>query len=382
MVAFTNSNIYLDGKKVVKANLSVVNGKFKMVKSPNAIKLDSKYIIVPGFIEEHMHGANGSDVMDGTIESLHNIASSITRDGVTSFLPTTMTESKDSIIRALINVANKKQEKDEAKILGVHLEGPFIASEFKGAQNPKHILKPSVKDMRDFIKASNNKVRLVTVAIEEAEPEFLRYLKKNHITISAGHSNAKEADFSKYLKLGLINSTTHTYNAMSRLHHRDLGLTGMAMLHDEIYGELILDLHHTSANAARLMLKCKGKDHLIVITDSCEARYKKKGTFKIGATPIMVVDGVAKLMDGVTFAASVLELSKGLKNAKAIFNDLSFEEIIDLVTKNVANNLHLDNVGVIKNGNDADFVIVDKNFNVYQTYVNGKLVYSKKNFKL
>lgn len=381
MISFKNSNVYLNGKKVVKADLSVVNGKFKIAKNNNAIKLDDKYIIVPGFIEEHMHGANGSDVMDATEDSLHNIASSITRDGVTSFLPTTMTESKASVIKALKNIANKKREKDEAKILGVHLEGPFIANEFKGAQNPKHILKPNVKDMSDFIKASHNKVRLITVAIEEANPIFLRYLKKNHITISAGHSNAKEADFTKYLNLGLIDSTTHTYNAMSRLHHRDLGLTGMAMLHDEIYGELILDLHHTSANAARLMLKCKGKEHLIVITDSCEARYKSKGTFKIGATPIMVVDGVAKLMDGVTFAASVLELSKGLKNAKEIF-DLTFEEIVDLVTKNVANNLHLNNIGLIKDGYDADFAIVDKDFNVYQTYVNGELVYSKKNFKL
>ncbi|MCQ2794108.1 MAG: N-acetylglucosamine-6-phosphate deacetylase [Bacilli bacterium] len=379
MIAFKNVNVYLNNHKIIKSDLVVNGDKFTSFKAKKGITLPSKYIIVPGFIEEHIHGANGSDSMYPNAKDLHNLAQSITRSGTTSFCPTTMTMSKDAIKKALNNIAKKKYEPSEAKIIGVHLEGPFIAEEFKGAQDAKYIVKPNVKDMEEFINASNHKIKMITLAVEKASPQFLKFLKQNKIVISVGHSNAKYQEVKDALQYGL-SSTTHTYNAMSKLHHRDVGVTGAALSLNELYSELILDLVHVSKEAAELLFKNKGKDKLVLITDSTEARYKKSGTYHLGTFPIYVKDGRAVLKNG-QLAGSVLEMNVALRNAKKIFN-LSLEDTINLASRNVANNLDLNKVGKIASGYYADFVIIDRDFNVYQTYVNGKLVYTKPKFHL
>ena len=378
MISFKNVNIYKENKAIVKANLTIDKGYFKsFTASKNAKTLNNKYIIVPGFIEEHIHGANASDSMYPNDKDIANIARSLTQDGVTSFLPTTMTCKKGDIIKALKNITNHKRGTNEAKILGIHLEGPFINKAYKGAQDEKFILKPNIKDLHDFLLASKNNIRLITIAPELANEAFLKKLKKHHITVSVGHSNAKAMEVEKFLPY--LDSITHTYNAQSKFHHRDIGVVGEALLQEKLYAELILDFEHVSKNAAKLLLKNKGKEKLILITDSMEARYKKNGTYKLGTFPVYVKNKRAVLKDG-TLAGSILELSKALKNAKSIFN-LKTHELVDLVSKNVKNNLKLDKVGSIKIGNYADFVIIDKDFNVYQTYVNGQCVYTKKGFR-
>lgn len=380
MISFKNSNIYLNNKKIIKSDLLIKGDKFVIGKAnKDSITLDNKYIIVPGFIEEHIHGASKADTMYKDKDSLHIIASSLVKDGTTSFCPTTMTMSKKDIIGALINVKEKKYHEGEAKILGVHLEGPFISKAYKGAQDEKYVIKPNVKLINEFIKASGNKIKIITLAPEETDIEFIKYLIKNNIVVSMGHSNAKAIDVDKAIKAG-ASCTTHTYNAMSKLHHRDIGLVGEALLHNDIYSELILDLQHVSKEASQLLLKNKGKDHLILITDSMEARNMPDGIYNLGTFPVYKKGLTARLKDG-TLAGSILKMNDALKNAKKIFN-LKTEEIIDLASKNVASNLGLKKVGCIQNGYYADFVIIDKNFNVYQTYVNGKLVYSRKGFKL
>lgn len=379
MITFKKANVYLNNKKIVRTSLVVNGNKFTSFKANKGVELAKKYIIVPGFIEEHIHGANGSDAMYPNKKDLHNIASSITRSGTTSFFPTTMTMSKSAIKKALNNIRDKKYEANEAKILGVHLEGPFIAEEFKGAQDAKYIVKPNVADMKDFIKASGNKIKIVTLAVEKADPSFLKFLKKNQIVISAGHSNAKYQEAVKAKQYGL-SCTTHTYNAMSKLHHRDIGLVGATLTMKDLFAELILDFEHVSKEAAQLLFKNKGKEKIILITDSMEARYKKSGRYHLGTFPVYVANNRAVLKNG-QLAGSILEMNVALRNAKNIFQ-LSLEETIDLASKNVATNLGLTKVGAIALNNFADFTIIDKNFNVYQTYVNGKLVYSKKGFEL
>ncbi|MCQ2796562.1 MAG: N-acetylglucosamine-6-phosphate deacetylase [Bacilli bacterium] len=379
MISFKKANVYLNNKKIVRTSLVVEGNKFTSFKTNKGIELPNKYIIVPGFIEEHIHGANGMDTMYPNKNALDVIASSLVRSGTTSFLATTMTMSRGAIKKALNNVSNKKYHPGEAKILGVHLEGPFIAKEYKGAQDDKYILEPNINDMKTFIKASNHKIKVVTLAPEKASPAFLTFLKKNHIVISAGHSNAKYQDVKKAMKYGL-GCTTHTYNAMSKLHHRDIGLVGAALLEKDLYAELILDFEHVSKEAAEILFKNKGKDKLVLITDSMEARYKKSGTYHLGTFPVYVENGRAVLKNG-QLAGSILEMNVALRNAKETFK-LSLEDTINLASKNVRDNLSLDKLGEIKIGNLADFVIIDKDFNVYQTYVNGKLVYSKKGFNL
>lgn len=379
MISFKSANVYINNDKIKKTSLLINGNKFVSFKSKQGIVLPNKYIIVPGFIEEHIHGANGSDTMDASEKDLSNIAKSITQSGVTSWLPTTMTMAKGAIKKALKAIAKKKQGKGEAKIQGVNLEGPFIANEYKGAQDAKYILKPNITDMKEFIKASNNKIKITTIAVEKAEPSFLKYLKQNNIVISAGHSNATYQQGLGAIKYGL-SATTHTYNAMSKLHHRDIGLVGLALTSNELYSELILDYEHVSKEAAKLLFSHKGKDKLILITDSMEARYKKSGCYHLGTFPVYVNKGRAVLKNG-QLAGSILEMNIALRHAKETFG-LKVHECVDLASKNVANNLGLKNVGEIKIGNFADFVIIDKDFNIYQTYVNGRLVYNKKGFKL
>ncbi|MCQ2792252.1 MAG: N-acetylglucosamine-6-phosphate deacetylase [Bacilli bacterium] len=378
MISFKSANVYLNNKKIVRTSLVIKGNKFSSLRTSQGITLSNKYFIVPGFIEEHIHGANASDTMDATKDALHNIATSITQSGTTSFLPTTMTMSKASIKKALTNIKKKQYAPNEAKILGVHLEGPFISEVYRGAQDKKYIVKPNISLMKDFINASGNKIKIVTLAIEKSDMNFIKFLKKNRIVISVGHSNATFSEVKKYQND--INCFTHTYNAMSKLHHRDIGVTGAALTLKDMYAELILDLKHVSQEAAQLLFNNKGKNKLVLITDSMEGRYMKSGKYHLGTFPVYVKNGYALLKDG-QLAGSVLTTNEALRNAKKIFN-LKLEEAVDLVSKNVANNLHLKNVGEIKIGNDADFVIIDQDFNVYQTYVNGKLVYSKKNFLL
>ncbi len=372
MLSFRNTNIYLNNKKIVKGNMTIKDGKFLITKSGNGQCLPSKYIIVPGFIEEHLHGANGSDVMDATPQALSNIAKALVKDGVTSWCPTTMTMSKHGIIKALKNIANKKNNKNEAEIVGIHLEGPFISIDKKGAQEAKYILQPNIRDLNLFLKSAKGKIKIITLQIEDCPLSFIKYLKSKNIVVSVGHSMANGKDVIKAYTAGL-RCSTHTYNAMQKIVDTKIGIIGQLLLHKDMYAELILDLKHVSKHQALALKKHK---NLILITDSNEARFMPEGKYKLGTNDIYVKNGVCTTKQG-QLAGSVLTIPQALRNARKVFG-YSFTRCIDLVCKNPANNLHLKDCGIIKNNSKANFVIIDKNFNVYQTYIDGKLVYSKK----
>lgn len=371
MLSFTNTNIYLNNKKIIKGNLTIKDGKFLLKKSSGAKTLPDKYIVVPGFIEQHIHGAHGSDVMDATNDALSNIAKAIVKDGVTSWCPTTMTMSKDKIIKALKAIANKKHNSQEAKIIGINLEGPFISKEKKGAQDERYVLEPNLKDLNAFLKAAKNKIKITTIQIENCPENFIKYLRSKNIVVSVGHSMANGVDVIKACKAGL-SCSTHTYNAMQKVVDKKIGIIGQLLLHKNMYAELILDLKHVSKEQALVL---KNHKNLILTTDSNEARSMPEGKYCLGGNTIYVKNGMATNEQG-NLAGSVLTLPQALRNAKKVFN-YSIERCIDLVCKNPANNLHLKDCGIIKNNNKADFVIIDKDFNVYQTYIDGKLVYSK-----
>ncbi len=378
MLGFKNSNIYIEGVGIKKSSLKIENGKFVSFNDDDSFEeLDDKYIIVPGFIDEHIHGANGSDAMDATLESLTNIAKSITQDGVTSFLATTMTMENEQISKALINIANYQNKDDGANLLGVHLEGPFISQKYCGAQDPINIIKPTSNKIREYQDLAANKIKIITLAPEETTNDIYLTAKELGIILSAGHTNASSNDIKNAIKWGLT-MTTHTYNAMKGIHHREIGTTGAALLNDELACELICDLHHVSEDAIKLLYKNKPKDKLILITDSMEARFLNDGFYKLGGQDVKVENGTARLQDG-TLAGSILHMNEAIKNLKKVCN-LSFEEAIDKATINPAKNLNIDSYkGSIAIGKDADFVIIDKNFNVYATFVKGKEVY-RKNF--
>lgn len=375
---FKNTNIYVEGKGIVKTDLTIKDSKIaSFEKVEDAIELEDKYIVVPGFIDRHIHGANGSDAMYATEKDLDNISKTIASEGVTSFLPTTMTDDKNRIIKAL-NCIKEYIESGKivgAQVIGAHLEGPFISAKHKGAQPLEYILPCKVESFKEFQDASGDNIREVTFAYEENGAELCKYLHANNITASIGHSDAKCEDVFKAVLDGAT-STTHTYNAMKGLHHREAGTVGGAFLSDEIYCEVICDFVHVSPSAIKVLFKMKGLDKVTLITDALECKHCPDGMYKLAGQDVILKGKEARLTDG-TLAGSTLYMNDAIKNVKNLLG-LTLPEAINLASINPAKALNVqDRKGSIAIGKDADFAIIDKDLNVYMTVVKGNIVYNK-----
>lgn len=375
---FHNTNICIEGKGIVKSDLNIEAGKIKcFCENKEGLELDDKYIVVPGFIDRHIHGANASDTMYATFKDLDNISKTIAEEGVTSFLPTTMTDDEGRIKKALKNI---KDYMDSgrivgAQVIGAHLEGPFISPKHKGAQPLEYILKPDVKKFKEFEEASGGNIREVTFAYEEDGKEFCKYLASKNITASLGHTDAKVDDVFDAVKNGAT-SATHTYNAMKGLHHREAGTVGGVFLCDEIYAEVICDFVHVSPAAIKVLFKMKGKDKVTIITDALECKHCPDGVYKLAGQDVYLKGKEARLVDG-TLAGSTLYMNDGIRNLKDLLG-LSIEDAVNLASINPARALKVDDKkGSIAIGKDADFAIIDKDLNVYMTVVKGEIVFNK-----
>ena len=350
--------------------------------SANAITLPSNLVVVPGFIDEHIHGAAGFDVMDASAASLTGLTKALPQEGVTAFLATTMSCSNEAIINAIkAVVAFQKSPTPGAMIAGLHLEGPFLSKVHAGAQDPGVIRPFDPASFAAYLSAAEGQIREMTFAYEENGKVGLAELLKNGVTPSIGHSNCTAELFKEGIEAGL-HCSTHTYNAMRGFQHREPGIVGEVLLNDNVNAELIADGIHVSPDAIRLLFKCKKKDNIILISDSTEAKYLPLGEYTLGGTPIFLKDGVARLKDG-TIAGSVLRLDTALKNIHQWVPSYSFEDLIKLVTLNPAKNLHLDKtMGSIAPHKLANLTIIDHDFNVYATIVKGEVVYCKEGFCL
>lgn len=376
---FKNTYVYFEGDGIIKSGFKVENKKIAPIDSDadGLLELDDKYIVIPGFIDKHIHGANHSDAMYPTYDDISNIAKSIAQEGVTGFLPTTMTQSKENVAAALKNIRIYiEQDNDEgAAVLGIHLEGPFISKKYKGSQHEQYILADDIETMKYFQEVSGNNIRHVTFAYEENGREFTEYLVKQGIVASIGHSDATAADVFEAVKVG-VTSVTHVYNAMRGLHHREAGVLGASLLADELYCELIADLIHVSPEAIRILYKMKGKDKIVLVTDAIESKHLSDGVYQLGGQDVYVKAGEARLASGV-LAGSNLTMNKAVKN----FIDVTgvfLTEAVDMATINPARVLKIDGQkGSIKFGKDADFAVIDKDLNVYLTVRGGKVIYNR-----
>ncbi|MCP8617812.1 N-acetylglucosamine-6-phosphate deacetylase [Salirhabdus salicampi] len=343
------------------------------------IQLEDSYKIIPGMIDVHIHGANGADTMDGTTEALHIMATSLPKEGTTSFLATTMTQSGEQIEKALKNVKkfiNKDQKVGQSEVLGVHLEGPFINKDKAGAQPSDYIIDPNVDLFKKWEKISGNTIKLVTLAPElQGATELIQYLAKQSIVASIGHSDAKLSEVDKAIQEG-VTHITHLFNQMRGFHHREPGLAGAALLRDELMVELISDGVHAHPEAVRLAFQQKGADKLILITDAMRAKCLKSGTYDLGGQAVTVTEDKAFLEDG-TLAGSVLEMDSALKNMMS-FSNCTLEEAILMTATNPAKELNVyDRKGSIQIGKDADLVILNEEQDVEMTFCRGQLAYKK-----
>jgi N-acetylglucosamine-6-phosphate deacetylase len=252
--------------------------------------------------------------------------------------------------------------------IGIHLEGPFISQVYKGAQGESFIQVPSIDTFIKLNKASNNLIKKVTLAPEcDPNMELIKYLSKHNIVSSIGHSNATY-DICKIAIENGVKSFTHGYNAMSKLHHRDIGCVGEMLLDDNVYVELICDLLHVSEPAIQLLYKCK-KDKIILVTDSMRAKNQGDCISELGGQEVIVKDGKATLKDN-TLAGSVLKADVAFRNYIKTTN-CSIRQAIKATSTNVVKLHNLKNKGFIEKGYDSDFILMDKDLNIVNTFCLG-----------
>jgi N-acetylglucosamine-6-phosphate deacetylase len=337
------------------------------------IELPESSTVVPGFIDVHIHGAGGADTMDATTEAINIMATVLPAEGTTSFLATTITQDKDAIIKALENAADyigHHNHPGKAEVIGIHLEGPFINEDRKGAQPADHIIAPDIDLFAKMQEASGNNIRLVTLAPEKENGyKFITYLAENGVIASIGHSDATYAQMADAVKAGATH-VTHLFNGMRGMHHRDPGIAGAALLFNELKIEIIADGIHVVPEMIDLSVRAKGTDGVILITDSMRAKCLKSGTYDLGGQAVSVADGKAFLADG-TLAGSILKMKDSLKNMME-FSGISLEEAVKLASENPAKQLKIFNrKGSIAEGKDADLVVLDENFDVSMAFCRG-----------
>ncbi|BAK81661.1 N-acetylglucosamine-6-phosphate deacetylase [Candidatus Arthromitus sp. SFB-rat-Yit] len=324
----------------------------------------------PGFIDIHIHGASNYDTMDASYEGILEISSTLLKHGVTSFLPTTMTCSKEDIRNALSNISQIiKDNSSPNNILGVHLEGPFINKNKIGAQNPEFILEPSINNFKEIVGDFEEIIKIVTLAPEvTGSLDLIKYLNDKKIVASVGHTNATYEETLSSIKNG-ISHATHLFNAMTQFTHRDPGAVG-AILNSNITAECILDGIHLHYASLEMALKIKSSNKIILISDSMRACCMKDGNYTLGGQNVIVKNSSARLENG-NLAGSVLTLDKAIYNVKNNLN-IPLNDIIKLVTINPSKicKTHL-RKGLIKEGYDADLVLFDEDINIKYVFVNG-----------
>lgn len=335
--------------------------------------IDAKGLYVsPGLIDIHVHGSCNCDVMDKSIISIKSIGNGIKKNGVTSFLPTTMTMSKEDIHETL-NIIRESMNinYNGAQILGAHLEGPFINSKYKGAQSDKFIQIPDFPFIKDYIDV----IKIISYAPEvDHNFNFTKKVKaETNITLSIAHTNATYKEAKSAIKLGASN-ITHLFNAMTPLNHREMGVVGAALTSD-VYCEIICDNIHVNPNLYQFLLTNKGKDKVILITDCMRAGCMPDGKYDLGGQDVFVKNGAARLATG-NLAGSVLSLNKAVYNFMKNTN-LSINESINLASLNPAKSINMHRTkGSLKVGKDADIALFDEEMNCYMSITKGKIIFN------
>lgn len=331
-----------------------------------------KYVI-PGLIDMHIHGYLGEDASDGRFEGIRTMAEGVAKNGVTSFLPTTMTVSYAELRAAFAQIRRGVEESKAdawqgAQILGVNAEGPFINPSKKGAQAGENI-RPGDPD---FLKEYLDIIRVFTIAPEmPGNMDCIREMAGKCL-ISMGHTGANGEQAAAAINAG-VGHVTHLFNAQTPLLHRDPGVVGVALSDDRVSTELIADTFHVSSKLFPLVCRAKG-DHLVLITDCTRAGGLADGEYTLGGQPIFVKGIECRLADG-TIAGSVLKLNHAVRNLLAN-SDLPIWEAVNAASLNPAKRIGAaDRKGSLEIGKDADIAICDEAFEISRTIIRGRSVY-------
>ncbi len=328
--------------------------------------------VFPGFLDVHIHGAAGHDFMEGDQQSLAAVAAHLAQYGVAGFLPSTVTASREKTRRACQLVADFRS-KDGAEVLGIHLEGPYINESKKGAQYGGEIRSADLDELAVLYGLLGEQLRLVTLAPEvPGGLEAVDWLVDRGITVSVGHSDASFEETMAGFAHG-ISHVTHTFNGMRGLHHRDPGVVGAAFAASHVFAEIIADGVHVHPGAIQGLLRAKGVDWMILVTDAVQAQGLPDGPYILGDQPIFVKDGEARLEAG-NLAGSTLNMLQAVRNM-VDFGLVSLKEAVQMASLNPARTLGLKRRGWIREGYKGDVVVVSPQWVVQRNYVSGQLVY-------
>lgn len=378
---YTAARLWGNGRLVESPMVSVNDGRIVSIESRSAsaapiditIKDFPGATLAPAFLDVHIHGAAGHDVMEATPEAVSTIGRFLASRGTGSFLATTVSAPLDATLRSLDGLSKiiaHKPSQGHAKPIGIHLEGPFLSHAKRGVHPPDKLLMPDIGAFDRMFEAAQGYVRLITLAPElPGAAELAAHATSRGVRVSVGHSDATAAETRRAIAAGAT-SATHTYNAMRALDHREPGILGVVLTTDEVYAELICDGIHNAREMVRLWWRAKGPQRAILITDAMSATGMPEGEYQLGGFAVQVAEGKA-MLNGV-LAGSVLTLDRALVNFLE-FTGATVEQGLRLMTANPAAMIGNTEAGSLSVGAPADFVAVDSSGRLIGSVVGGEM---------
>lgn len=326
--------------------------------------------IAPGLVDTHIHGYKNHDVMDNDADGIKVMSEALLSCGVTSFLPTTLTSSKERLKDVAETIGKMYKEVDGAKIQGIYFEGPFFTEEHRGAQNPSYFGDPDLDTFHEWQEASGGLIKKIALAPErKGVKEFVKTVTDEGVVVSLGHSNATLEEAQEAVEAG-ASVFVHAYNGMRGLNHREPGMVGALLTLQHVFSELICDGHHVHPQAAEVLMEKAGHDHVALITDCMMAGGMPDGNYNLGEFPVVVAEGTARLESG-NLAGSILKLKEAIKNV-VDWGIATPEQAVMMASYVPAVSCKIDDkCGMIAEGRAADFIVLETNMDLVATYLDG-----------
>ena len=377
-MVFKNGKVLLDDFCFAKVDVRIEDGKIAEIGenlSGDEKKDIEGLMLLPGLIDEHFHGANGYDVLECKAENFVKIAEYEATKGITTITPA-LSSYPDDIVYSCIDAIKEamKQEIKGSRIYGLHLEGPFLSEQYRGAHVTANLKNPTVERLSGFLEAAEGCVKVLTLAPElDGAIETIKYAKSQGISVEIGHSAATYEEATAAIDAGATIST-HTFNAMVPLNHRNPGILGAVLTDDRLRCEVMADLGHVAAPIVKLIYKAKGVDGVNIVSDSTSLAGYPDGEYGEGQRTLTIRNGIAYLENG-TITGSVFTVFDGVRNCVEKVG-IPLEDAVKMASFNPADSLGIsDETGSIAEGKRADFFLMTEDYEIKETYCEGRQVY-------
>ena len=383
--AFTATRLFTPVDEIEQAVMLVEDGRLTEVFSRSKKEIPPRFslsdfgdaTLVPGYIDIHIHGGAGVDLMRASSSEMPRLGAFLTSHGVSAYFPTTVAAPLDATCVALDRLASAIEEAEketstawgEARPLGIHLEGPFLSHKRRGVHPPENLVAPTVAVFDRLWQAARGHVRMITIAPEvPGAMEVITAAAQRGVCVSIGHSDAEMPVAQEAVRAGARHAT-HTFNAMRPLDHRDPGIIGEVLTEDRLSADIIADGIHVSGAVVKLFLHAKGTDRAVLITDSIAAAGMPDGHYQLGPIEVDVKDG--KCTSGGSLAGSVLTMDRAVRNVTR-FSDWNLKDAVRAATLNPARSVDLAGHGILASGARADFAVLNEAGEVLKTYIGGR----------